>query len=118
MNDSMVIFTRVFNLLDWLLPKTERFPRAHRLTTTRRMMAAALDLAEKLNAAHGYRGKAREAALLDADAALQNLRLYLRLAHRWRWLSHGQYEHASQLCAEIGRLLGGWIRQHRNTEKR
>ena len=39
------------------------------------------------------------------------MRLYLRLAHRWRWLSSGQYEHVSRMVAEIGRLLGGWIRQ-------
>jgi hypothetical protein len=34
----------------------------------------------------------------------------LRLAHRWRWLNDGQYEHVSRLVAEIGRLLGGWLK--------
>ena len=38
------------------------------------------------------------------------LRIYLRLAHRWRWLSDGQYAHAGGMVAEIGRLLGGWLR--------
>ena len=49
----------------------------------------------------------------EADAALNTQRLYLRLAHRWHWLSDGQYEHVSKMVAEIGRLLGGWIRQER-----
>ena len=53
----------------------------------------------------------RREALTDADASLNKLRLYLRLAHRWQWLSDGQYEHVSRLVAEIGRLLGGWLRQ-------
>jgi hypothetical protein len=35
----------------------------------------------------------------------------LRLAHRWQWLNDGQYEFVSEQVAEIGRLLGGWIRQ-------
>jgi len=35
----------------------------------------------------------------------------LRLAHRWHWLSDGQYEHVSRMVAEIGKLLGGWMRQ-------
>ena len=39
------------------------------------------------------------------------LRLYLRLARQWDWLSSGQYEHVSRLVAQVGRLLGGWIRQ-------
>ncbi len=43
-------------------------------------------------------------------AALGRLRIYLRLAHRWRWLSDGQYAHISAMVAEIGRLLGGWLR--------
>ena len=29
----------------------------------------------------------------------------------WRWLSDGRYQHVSAQVAEIGRLLGGWIKQ-------
>jgi hypothetical protein len=53
------------------------------------------------------------AALRSADAALGRLRSYLRLAHRWGWLSDGQYAHVSAMVAEIGRLLGGWLRSER-----
>ena len=60
------------------------------------------------------RGRQRLAHLLDADAHLNKLRLYLRLARQWEWLSSGQYEHVSKMVAEVGRLLGGWIKQTRN----
>ncbi len=106
----MVIFTRTFDLLEWLLPKSERFPRAYRFTLTQRLMDAALDLQEALTSAEARTGRARLAALRDADAALGRLRIYLRLAHRWRWLSEGQYAHAGAMVGEIGRLLGGWIK--------
>ena len=33
---------------------------------------------------------------------------YLRMAMTWHWISIGQYEHASRMVLEIGRLLGGW----------
>ncbi len=33
------------------------------------------------------------------------------LAFRWGWLSESQYEFVSEQVAEIGKLLGGWIRQ-------
>jgi len=109
--EDMVIFTRVFDLVEWLAPKGEKFPRGYRHTVTARLLGAALDLPEHLNRARSRRGRPRAAALADADATLDNLRLYLRLAHRWRWLSDGQHEHVSRMVAEIGRLLGGWMRQ-------
>jgi hypothetical protein len=79
-------------------------------------MDAALDLQEALVAAEPRSGRARVSALRDADAALGRLRIYLRLAHRWRWLSDGQYEHVGAMLAEIGRLLGGWLRSERAPE--
>jgi hypothetical protein len=45
---------------------------------------------------------------------LHRLRVYLRLAHHWRWLNDGQYRHVSGMIAEIGRMLGGWLKQNRN----
>ena len=111
MAEEMVVFTRCYDLLAWLMPKAEKFPRAFRFTVTQRLMDAALDVQEALLDAQSQREAARLAALRTADAALGRLRLYLRLAHHWRWLTPGQYEHVSAIVAEIGRLLGGWLKQ-------
>ena len=107
MAEELVLLTRLFDLLAWLLPKAEKFPRTYRFTMTQRMMDAALDVLF----AQSQRGDARRVALRCADAALNRLRLYLRLAHHWSWLNTGQYEHVSAQVAEIGKLLGGWIKQ-------
>jgi len=74
-------------------------------------MDAALDLQDELFMAQSHRGAVRQAHLAQCDAALNRLRLYLRLAYQWQWFNSGQYEHVSKMVAEIGRLLGGWIRQ-------
>lgn len=108
--DEMVILTRTFDLLQWLLPKVEAFPRSYRFTVTQRMMNAALDFQEALFHAQARQGPARLDRLRAADAHLNALRLYLRLAHTWRWLNDGQYRHVSELVAEVGRMLGGWIK--------
>ena len=118
MAEDLVILARVFDLLSWLLPKGERFPRAYRHTVTQRMLDAALDVQEGLFEAQARRGQSRQAALEAVDVALNRLRLYLRLAHQWQWLSNGQYEHVSRMVAEIGRLLGGWLRQVQRTERK
>jgi len=110
MPDDMVILTRTYDLLAWLLPRSERFPRVYRYTVTQRMMNAALDFQEALFDALSQSGSTRQKHLRAADAHLNKLRLYLRLAHHWEWLNDGQYRHVSTMIAEIGRLLGGWLK--------
>jgi hypothetical protein len=104
----MPIFTRTFDFLTWLLPVSHHFPRAHRHDFTQRLLSAAFDLREQLEAANHRMGQERLERLDAADEALDRVRLYLRLAARWDWLTAGQYQHAAKMVAEIGRLLGGW----------
>jgi hypothetical protein len=111
--NSMVILARTYDLLLWLLPRTEKFPRAQRFVVTQRLQGAALDFQEALFFANAASGKARVTQLEAADAHLNRLRLYLRLAREWNWLKSGQYHHVSAMVAEIGRLLGGWLKQSR-----
>jgi len=105
---EMPIFTRTFDFLEWLVPQTNHFPKIHRHTITRRLLDAVLDFQEELLEANGARSAARLQRLNRADTLLNKVRFYLRLVHHQRWLNAGQYEHASQMVAEIGRLLGGW----------
>ena len=107
---DLVILTRTYDLLRWLLPRTEHFPKLYRSTVTQRLASAALDFQEALLMAQSARDKIRLRHLRQADGHLANLRLYLRLVHEWGWLSRGQYRHVSEMVAEIGRLLNGWLR--------
>ena len=109
-HEEMVILVRTIDFLTWLLPVTNHFPRAHRHTFTRRLLDAAFDLQERLEEANHRQGSARRERLRRADEALGRVRVYLRLAVRWKWLSSGQYEHVAGMTTEIGRLLGGWLR--------
>ena len=109
--DDMVIFTQTRDLLMWLLPHCDDFPKNQRFVVTRRLQNAALDFQECLFDANARNGSARLACLQDADAQLNRTRLYLRFAFDWQWLNSGQYEHVSRMVAEIGKLLGGWLKQ-------
>jgi 23S rRNA-intervening sequence protein len=107
---EMAIFTRTTDFIAWLVPMTNHFPKLHRYTVTRRLLDAAMDFLEHLVKANGRRGSERRNHLRRADDNLGKIRLYLRLAHRWQWLNDGQYKHAGRLVAELGRLLGGWMK--------
>jgi len=109
--NELVIFTQTYDLLTWLLPQCERFPKKQRFVITQRLQDAALDFQESIFDANAHRSAERLKHLQNADAQLNKLRLYLRLSHQWDWLSRGQYEHVSRMVANIGKLLGGWIKQ-------
>jgi len=106
----MIIFTRTFDLFTWLLPHIETFPRLYRTSISQRLLAVMLDFQETLYDAHSQGGTTRQKYLRTADAHLNKIRFYMRLAHRSTWLKDGQYLHVSRLIDEIGRLLGGWIK--------
>ena len=108
---EMPIFVRTFDFLSWLLPVTNKFPRAQRHTVTARLLSAAFDLRERLEEANLRRGSERVERLKRADEALAHVRIYLRLAVKWGWLTPGQYQHVSGMLVEIGRLLGGWLKK-------
>lgn len=111
MPEEMVIFTRTFDLLTWIIPASDKFPKAQRFIITKRLTDATLDFQEALFHANAHRNTERYAYLQQADAHLNKVRLYLRLVYQWQWLNSGQYAHVSTMIEEIGRLLGGWMRQ-------
>lgn len=113
---STPLFTKTFEMINWLLSVTNHFPRSQRFTVTKRLLDAALDFQELLVEANNERGKARLAKLDLSDAELDKVRLYLRLSFRCKWIDEGQYGHGARLVAEVGRLLGTWKKNTANPD--
>ncbi len=110
MNDSP-IFARVHDLLLWLIPQTLRFPRQHRFGLAQRLQDKAFDFQEQiLEAALSVKG-AQKALPTRADITLAQLRYHLRLAQELALFSQAQYAHVAGLVAEVGRLLGAWMKK-------
>lgn len=103
------IFTRLHDLLLWLLQATRKFPREHRFGLAQRLEDQAFDLQRTLVAA-AIDTKHSTQHLADADIALTTLRKTLLLCRELDLLQAGQYRHVSEMAAEVGRLLGGWRR--------
>jgi four helix bundle protein len=110
MAEEMIIFTRTYDFVSWLLPLAERFPRSQRFVVTQRLQSAALNFQEGIIEANTLRGALRAEKLRVADTELRKVRLYLRLCEKWKWINSGQYRHVSGMVAEIGKLLGGWLK--------
>ena len=110
MAEEMIIFTRTYDFISWLLLLAEKFPRSQRFVITQRLQNAALNFQESIIEANALRGALRTERLRFADAELRKVRLYLRLCEKWKWINAGQYHHVSEMVAEIGNLLGGWLK--------
>lgn len=104
------IFSKLHDLFAWLLQATARFPREQRFVLARRAMDKAFDLEDSLVAASFDRENLRW-HLQRADIALHGLRRTINLAADLKLISDGQYKHAAEMTAEIGRLLGGWAKR-------
>ncbi|MGA7195115.1 MAG: diversity-generating retroelement protein Avd [Anaerolineales bacterium] len=110
MAEEMIIFSRTYDFISWLLPLAEKFPRSQRFVITQRLQNAVLNFQESIIEANALRGVLRTERLRFADAELRKVRLYLRLCEKWKWINAGQYHHVSEMVAEIGKLLGGWLK--------
>lgn len=103
------IFEKTEAFLDWLLPLTAQFPRQHRFGLARRTEDRALDFYEQTVRAAKADKPGR--FLYEADVQLTQLAFYLRRGRKMSLLTAKQYRRGSELLAELGRLLGGWLRR-------
>jgi len=112
---SATIFTKTYDLLTWLMPITEGFPKSQRFVLAKRLQDTTFDFYELIVRAR--RSPDRAKVLFEADLKLEQLRLYARLCvdEKLRLLSPDQYEQAARRLDEIGRLLGSWIKRVKGT---
>jgi hypothetical protein len=102
------IFTKSYDLLRWLIPLTLKFPRQQRFVVAEAVQRTALGFHERIIEA--AKSEDRVPFLRQADVDLTKLRFYVRLCRDFQLISLKQYGHAAGRMAEVGRLLGGWIR--------
>lgn len=103
------IFAKTYNLLLWLIPTTLKYPREHRFALALRTQQALFEFNELIVLARKTGDK--RTLLLQADARLEQVRVYLRLAHDLHLLSLRQYEYVGREVSAVGALLGDWLKR-------
>ena len=109
--EELPVFAKWMEFLNWLLPVTEKFPKSVRHTLSSRLENLALDLVEDLVEARYSRNK--RDALRSANMRLEKIRVLLRICHQRTYLSTNGYHHSIKAINEVGRMLGGWIKQQK-----
>lgn len=106
------IFAHWETFLEWLLDRTEKFPRRVAMTFRTRLDNLALDVVERLVEARYSRDKMPQ--LVQINLALEKMRLLLRLCCKQRLLDEKAHLFACEQIDIAGRMIGGWLRQQRS----
>lgn len=113
MPDDPNAIAKTHDLLKWLIPTISKFPKSQRYTIGQRIENKLLDILGLLLEAN-Y-SKIKIEILKRANLELEIFRHLIRLSYDLQFINVKRYEFVSYKTNEIGRLLGGWIKQQ--TEK-
>ena len=94
------------DLLAWVIPLLDQFPRNRRFTLGERIESGLLTVLEKLTDA-AYR-KDKTQSLNEAIRKLAIVRHLWRLSMELKVISKKRYHHGTELLVDLGRQLGGW----------
>jgi four helix bundle protein len=108
-SEELPVFVKWMDFLKWLLHTTEKFPKSVRFTFTSRITNLALDMVEDLTEARYTKHKLKH--LRDANLRLEKLRMLIRISYEEKYIPHQGYKHAMYSINEVGKMIGGWIKQ-------
>ncbi len=94
------------DLLLWLVPLLDNFPRSRRFTLGERLESILLEVLELLVDAACRKDK--RAVLARANLRLAVARHLWRLCHELKTVSTRRYAHGAQRIDALGAQIGGW----------
>jgi four helix bundle protein len=106
---ELSILTKIHDLTKYAYPALAQFPKSEKF-------AIVVDIKHCINlvlerAIEASKKYHKKTTLQDMDVELMKLRHYLRLSFELGFLPQKKYEILSGMVAEIGKMLGGWLRQ-------
>ena len=104
--------TKIYDVIKWLIPQVMKFPRSHKFTLGDRITNLVFDILELLLDATYTKSKLN--LLWQANVKLEKLRYFVRLCKDFDLLSLRQYKYISGEINEVGKRIGGWIKQQQS----
>ncbi len=106
---DLPIFIKWIDFLKWLFVTTDKFPKKTRFTFVDHLTRLSLLVVEDIVEARYSRNKTP--LLKRVNMNLEKLRVLMRICFELRLLSKKSYQYSSRSINEIGKMLGGWIKQ-------
>ena len=106
---DMQIFQKMYEFILWLYLVVKKFPKNEKYVLGERIEKTALNVMEGIITSNCEFDK--KETLKKTNVELEKLRIFIRLAKDQRLMNFKKYELASKMINEIGKMLGGWIKQ-------
>jgi len=103
-----VVINDCHELLKWIIPQLDNFPRSRRFTLGDKVETLLLEVLEYLLEAAYQKGEAKLQLLAMANRKLAVARHLWRLSFELKACSFKAYQHGSELMVTLGRQIGGW----------
>ena len=108
MFQNLKIFEKIYELILWLYPRINKFPKSQRFVLGQRIENSVLAILEGIITANHERHK--HPILKKISVELDKLRILIRLSKDLKFISVRQYGFAAKKINEVGKMLGGWIK--------
>jgi hypothetical protein len=108
MAESDNILTKLQDLLVYLIPQLNKFPRDQKFVLGDRIETKLLDVQEFCLRA--YYSREKRGHLLEANLQLEVARHLVRLANALKLFSNHTYGLLAEKMDEVGRMIGGWLK--------
>ncbi|NES72887.1 MAG: diversity-generating retroelement protein Avd [Okeania sp. SIO2D1] len=109
--NELSIIQKTYDLIIWYVPIINKLPKAHKYTIGDRMINSLYDFLESLIIAKYASEKLN--LLKSLNPRLDIIRYQTRILLDFQLINNKRYEYISQLINEIGKELGGWIKQQK-----
>ena len=113
MFQNLAIFEKTYELILWLYPTVNKFPKSQRFVLGQQIENTILEILKGIIEANQERDKL--AYLKKISVELDKLRILVRLSKDLRFISIRQYSFAAEKINEIGKMLGGWMKSCRQS---
>lgn len=111
MLQDLVIFQKVYDLILWMYPLINKFPKSQRFVLGQQLENTLLDILKGIIQANQERNKLEILKQVSID--LDKFRILYRLAKDLKFMSVKQYQFGAEKINEVGKILGGWTKSCR-----
>ena len=109
MFQDLVIFQKVYDLILWLYPTVNKFPKKQRFVLGQQIENTVLEILKGTIQANQENNKTPY--LKQISVELDKLRILIRLSKDLKFIGLRQYQFSAEKINEIGKILGGWLKK-------
>jgi len=114
--EKETIILKTYDLIKYLFPVIQKFPRDQKFILGDRMQNALLDILELYIKSY-YSGTKKRIILTDVNIKLEQLRYLIRLCYDFKYINMKRYSFIFEKVDELGRMTGGWIKAIKNKDE-